>query len=55
MSAPNSIIENSLKVTNFLIQINDDRILGKITAIRLLQIQEELLLEKSILLEMPKL
>jgi hypothetical protein len=55
ISAPNSIVENSLiykvrsfrdnqiqsKITNFLIQINDDKILGKISMIRSLQIQKE--------------
>jgi hypothetical protein len=66
-SAPNSIVENSLiykvrslkdnqlqsKITNFFIQINDENILGRITYIRLMQIQEKLLLEKLILIEFP--
>jgi hypothetical protein len=66
-SAPNSIVKNSLiykvrtfkdnqaqaKIANFLVQINDDKLLGKIMDIRLLQVQAKLLLEKSILLENP--
>jgi hypothetical protein len=36
-----------------MVQLNDDKLLGKIMDIRLLQIQTKLLLEKMILLESP--
>jgi hypothetical protein len=66
-TAPNAIVENSLiykvktfkdnqaqaKIVNFMVQLNDDKLLGKIMDIRLLQIQTKLLLEKTILLENP--
>jgi hypothetical protein len=60
-SAPNSIVENSLiykvrafrdnqaqaKIANFMVQINDDKLLGEIMDIRFLQIQTKLLLENQ--------
>jgi hypothetical protein len=67
MMALNAIVENSLiykvhafkdnqiqvKIANFMVQINDNKLLGNIMEIRLLQIQLKLLLEKSVLLENP--
>jgi hypothetical protein len=67
ITAPNSIVENSLiynirsfndnqlqsKITNFVIQINDNNLLGEIMNLRMTKIQMVFLLEKLILLEFP--
>ena len=64
-TAPNSIMDNrnlynfrnlydlqlQSKVTNFLIQINADGILGTVTEIRLKQLQSEMITTTNILLE----
>ena len=66
-SAPNAIINNRMiynyrnlyevqlqsKITNFYIQLNDKRLLGNITDIRLKQIQHNEWLRKSPLIEWP--
>ncbi|RIA79729.1 hypothetical protein C1645_840060 [Glomus cerebriforme] len=43
--------QNEAKISNFIVQLNDSGILGKITRLRLISLQDKLWLEQSPLLE----